>query len=265
MICKTLKMLLAAGLAAAALVAPAAASPFPGPDAFGYSGADIGLNFRDISTTGTRAFGGPTDDSVTGAVGIGFNFSFYGSSYSDAYIGSNGFITFSPNQSQGCCSGGTLPGYPYTTNMVAGWFTDLVSGFNNVGSISYETQGTAGSREFIVQYDQNPYCCISSNTNTFEIILHEGTNDIELQYLQTTADGHSRSVGIQNADATIGLQKFFDNSTLLNQQGLCISTTSSSTCTAATDVPEPTGLALTGLGLLLLGASRRRKAGAKRA
>ena len=253
---------LAATLAVAAWAPTAGATPFPGPDAFGYSGASIAFNLRDASA-GTLAFGAATvDDAVTGAIGIGFGFSFYGVTYTDAYIGSNGFITFSAGQSQGCCNGGPLPGTTDPSNMVAGWFTDLVSNntaggsFGVPGEIRYMTVGSVGSREFIVEWINNPYFR-TGTTNTFEVILHEGTNDIELQYDHTTSDFHTRSVGIENLGGTIGLQRLFDSTSLLNAEGICIST-GSTTCPA--NVPEPGSMALLGLGLLGFGWSRRRKA-----
>lgn len=235
----------------------ASATPYPGPDAFGYTGASTAYNFRDISGTGAQAFGGGfTDDAVTGAVGLGFGFSFYGSSYSNAYIGSNGFITFSAGQSQGCCSGGPLPGTTNPSNLVAGWFTDLTSG-NPSSNIYYQTLGSAGSRDFIVQYQNNPYFN-SAATNTFEIILHEGSNNIELQYEQTSANSHNRSVGIENAGGTIGLQLLNDNTSLLTRQGFCISSSDSSCSVQPNAVPEPGSLALFGLGMLLVTQLRRR-------
>ena len=248
------RAMLVATLVATSWLPTAQATPFPGPDAFGYSGAGIAYNFRDISTTGTAAFGTFVDDTVSGPIGIGFNFSFYGTNYTNAFIGSNGFITFSSGQSQGCCNGGPLPGTGNPSNLVAGWFTDLVS---NAGQIRYQTLGSAGSREFIVDYVNNPYFS-SSATNTFEIILHEGSNDVELQYDHTSVSSHRRSVGIENLGGTTGLQRLFDNTTTLNQEGICISTGSANCSTQ--NVPEPSALALIGLGLAALRLTRRKQA-----
>lgn len=243
------------------------ATAFPGPDGAGYSGTSIPFNFRDISATGTPAFGGDVDDDVTSAIPLGFTFDFYGTGYTDAYISSNGFLTFSPGQSSGCCDGQPLPTLGNDpANLVAGWWTDLIHGPGlGGGNIYYQTLGVAGSREFVVEWLDNPYCCSASNpSNTFEIILHEATQGIELQYLSTTAEGHTRSAGIENDGGTIGLQLVNDSTTTFSQAGFCISQGGAG-CSAATAVPEidaaaGTGaIALLGGALALAGERRKRR------
>ena len=227
------------------------ATPFPGPDAYGYSGTNIALNFRDISATGTNA-GFNCDDCIFDAVPLGFNFNYYGTSYNQVYISTNGFLAFTL-QGNGCCAGQPLPTTGGINNEVAGWWTDLVS------NPLYQTVGAPGSQQFIAEFLNAPY--FNSNTpNTFEIVLHEGSNDIELQYLNTGADGHVRSVGIENLDGTVGLQVVNDNTTTLNAQGFCFST-GGTNCSAAaiTTVPEPITLTVFGAGLAGVAAVRRRK------
>jgi hypothetical protein len=61
------------------------------------------FSWVDISATGTRLF--LSDDEVSAAVPIGF----YQNSYAQAFISSNGFITFLDGQPSGCCSGQSIP------------------------------------------------------------------------------------------------------------------------------------------------------------
>ena len=97
----------------ALLVVPGAANAtlFPGPDAAGYTGTSIPNNLRDISSSGTLVPGGVNscDDCVSGALPIGFSFDFYGNTYTDAFVSSNGFVTFNNNPRAGCCAGQHLP------------------------------------------------------------------------------------------------------------------------------------------------------------
>ena len=61
---------------------------------------------QDISSTGTPV--GLGDDEISGALSIGFGFDFYGETYNDFYISSNGFVTFNAT-SCGNCFAQTMP------------------------------------------------------------------------------------------------------------------------------------------------------------
>lgn len=181
-----------------------------GADGFGYTGSTIPFSWTDISGTGTFVPLG--DDQVSGAVPIGFTFSFYGIDYTQAYISSNGFITFSSGQSNGCCSGQNLPNPGSPNNLVAGYWED----FNlPQGGIHYQTLGTAGSRRFIVQFTNNPHYNGGPRV-WFQMILHECSNDIELQFLNCPSDGGIHTTGIENSTGTIGLLYNFGNFSLVN-------------------------------------------------
>lgn len=198
-------------------VHPASATDFPGPDAFGYVGAEIAPNLRNIDATGTFVPLG--DDEVSAAIPIGFPFRFYGARVTDVFISSNGFITFSAGQSDGCCSGEAIPSPGSPHNIIAGFWEDL-----NIpqGNTRYQMTGSPGSREFIVGF-YNVHHFAGGPQVTFEIILHEGSNGIELQYGSAPSDGGTHTAGIENADGTGGLQIAHGNVSF-NNQGFLIST-----------------------------------------
>ncbi len=68
-----------------------------GPDAFGYTFTDSaepdGPTFSWIDITGTGTAAALADDDEV-AVPMGFNFDFYGTTYTDAYASSNGYVSF---------------------------------------------------------------------------------------------------------------------------------------------------------------------------
>lgn len=143
----------------------------------GISGYNLSsITYAPITGTGTTV--SLADDAVSGALPIGFSFNFFGNLYSNFYISSNGFITFSANQPNGCCVGQSLPNNALPANMVAFAWNDLNPSVN-ASTVRYFTYGTAPNRQLVVAYNTNHY-----NGTAFpmrgQIILYEGTNVIEI-------------------------------------------------------------------------------------
>ena len=140
------------------------------------------------------------DNQMSAALPIGFNFRFFCADYSSFYISSNGFITFSSGQSDGCCQGLALPNTSAPQNMIACAWTDLDP--SQGGSIRYLTIGTAPNRMLIVSFN-----CVFHKTGngpvTGELFLYEGSNVIEINTvtkpIPTGTNVYNTTMGIQNA------------------------------------------------------------------
>ena len=217
----TISLLIVAVLTFTCVALARAASPYVGPDDYGYSAYEIPANLRDISASGTVV---PLDNNPTypsdlddqdeiSAISIPFPFDFYGISYTQLYISSNGFITFTADTDAGCCSGRPLPQNDTWNNLIALFWEDLS---RPEGNIRYQTLGTPGNREFVIGFYRVPHHYDHHHV-TFELILHEASGDIELQYGEAPGDGGTHSVGIENADGTIGLQIDFGDISYSNQ------------------------------------------------
>jgi gliding motility-associated-like protein len=134
------------------------------------------IPFAPFPNTGTQVFLG--DDQVSGALPIGFSFCFFGNTYTNFHIGSNGWISFSPGQPTTFTSAaipstaGSVP-----KNCIMGPWQDWHPGIG--GQIRYETQGVAPCRRLVVSFTSVPFFSCTSTTGTFQIILYEGTNIIE--------------------------------------------------------------------------------------
>jgi hypothetical protein len=153
----------------------------------------------DISATGNNVT--LSDDELSGALPIGFSFNFYDADYTEFFISSNGFVTFTGGQGNGCCTGGLLPTAGDENNLIALAWEDLNP--SSGGAVRYETIGEAPDRILVMEYDEVPYYG-QSYTVTAQLQLFEGTNRIEIHSTDIPADG-SVTQGVENASGTEGL------------------------------------------------------------
>ena len=157
------------------------------------------------------------DDSQQGPFAIGFNFCFFGQTYTQFYIGSNGWISFSGGQpttftSQTIPTGNIL----VPKNCILGPWQDWHPGIG--GQIKYQTVGTAPCRKLIVSWIGVPMYSCTFNQGTFHIVIEESTNYIS-NYIQSkpscvTWQGGTAVEGIHNAAGTIGIPVPGRNSTV---------------------------------------------------
>lgn len=162
------------------------------------------IPYNDIPIGGTLVSLG--DDQVSGAQPIGFSFDFFGNTYTNFHIGSNGFITFSTNTSSGCCSGQNLPTAGFPNDLIALFWEDLDPGNGGqpaINEIRFQTVGTAPNRTLVVEYDAVDHYPSGDNV-TGQIHLHEGTNCIEMHVETQPATCCNHTLGIENANGTIG-------------------------------------------------------------
>jgi gliding motility-associated-like protein len=155
-----------------------------------------------VSQTNTGTSLTMTDDSQQGPFNIGFTFCFYGNTYNQFYIGSNGWISFSPNQPTTYTSA-SIPSVANPVNSVMGAWQDWNPGIG--GQVRYQVQGTAPCRKLVVSWINVPFYSCTSVTGTFHIVLYESTNIIEvhIQNKQFCAWANGTAVqGIQNSNGT---------------------------------------------------------------
>lgn len=151
--------------------------------------------YNPQSTAGTSV--GLSDDSNVGPFNIGFNFDFYGQTFSQFRICTNGFITF--GDPSGRYSPGSFPNSSAPNGVVAAYWTDLYpsSGYY----MRYQTVGTAPNRQLIVSAHLTYY----SNRNAwvdYQIILFENTNKIQTTI---TSQGWTPTAtqGVENHTGTL--------------------------------------------------------------
>ncbi len=156
-----------------------------------------------------------SDDKFSSSINIGFNFCFYENTYSSLVIGANGILTFNPAYANQNCSFSTMQTLPYfnstfADNAIFGPFVDI--NLSQGGNINYYTTGTAPWRKFVVNFNNANYFSTScpSVLNTFQIVLHESSNEVEVNIANKgTCNSNTNdwlnyaTLGIQNIGATV--------------------------------------------------------------
>ncbi len=120
------------------------------------------------------------DDQYSQAVNIGFNFQYYGNTYSQCLISSNGYITFNLGSAGGFSPwaiNNAVPNLGTPLNSIMGPWHDYNP--NLGGIIGYTTIGTAPNRQFVVVFKE-VFMFGDPTEGCSGIVLHEGSNKIEV-------------------------------------------------------------------------------------
>jgi len=148
-----------------------------------------------------------TDDSQVGPLPIGFSFCFFGTSYTQFYIGSNGWLAFSSQPTT--YTSATIPSTAATVpkNCIMGPWQDWNPGIAGGPYINYQTLGTAPNRKLVVNWNNIPMYSCTTTHGTFQIVIYETSNVIE-NYLVTKPNctswaGGTAVQGLHNAAGTV--------------------------------------------------------------
>lgn len=167
--------------------------------------------YNPLSTAGTSV--GLSDDSNVGPFNIGFNFEFYGQTFSQFRICTNGFITF--GDQSGSYTPGTFPNAQSPNGVIAAYWTDLfpTSGYY----MNYQTVGTAPNRQLIVSAHLTYY----SNRNAwvdYQIVLFENTNKVQTTII-SQGWTPAATQGVENHTGTLAATPTGRNMSAFNGAG----------------------------------------------
>jgi hypothetical protein len=138
------------------------------------------------------------------SVPLGFAFDFYGKTYDKVNVWSNGFLMFGTTTLRaGFYMGDQIPNPANPNNIIAVAWSDWEPQLA-VGSIRFETRGSAPNRRFIIQYNNTPEYKGQGNLMA-QVVLYEGSNDITIytNTMSTTNPGARITQGIENFDGTL--------------------------------------------------------------
>jgi len=182
--------------------------------------------FTSISGTGLsptwRSASLITDDNLSNAVPIGWNFPYKGGTYGNVLLSTNGYLTFNTGTAS---TGGGLSAYGYDntyfTNSSAGTYLSLAPFYEDLvcagnpgtlaglqASIKYQTTGSTPNRVFTAEWiGMETFGNAGPNLN-FQVKLYEATGAIEYTYGTmemfngTLNFGYSYTVGLNGS--TVG-------------------------------------------------------------
>jgi len=175
-------------------------------------------------TGGNIIVGGNADSYFSGILPIGFNFIYNGTTYSNFYFSSNGFISFTSNVGTGNTNGLATASSP----VIAPLWDDL-DGNGPPGTASYLTTGSVGNRILTVEWLNWEWNWQSSTAViSFQVKIYEIDGRIEFSYFQnaTAVNSGSASIGISGA---IGNYVSLNNSSTSPTPSISSETTSIST------------------------------------
>jgi hypothetical protein len=136
--------------------------------------------------TATVPVQGTLDDTFSEPIPLGFDFDFYGMSYNQVNISTNGYISFTPMM-QGSNSpwafSDTIPnaGFP-VKNAFLGCYHDLYDQ-NAQGTITYALLGSAPYRRLVVLFDNQSHFSCTTVKSSFQMILYETLNILDVQLI----------------------------------------------------------------------------------
>jgi len=174
-----------------------------------YTGSVISYNPYSYNT-GTPILIG-IDDVWSGIINLPFCFEFFGNTYTQCVIGSNGVISFdlaNANQYNTWPIGAPMPSTadPDMLNCIMGPWHDIDPAVG--GQVYYELLGTAPCRTLVVSWYQVPMFQCNNLINTQQTVLYETTNVIDI-FLQNkpvcnTWNAGAAIEGLNDPTGTIG-------------------------------------------------------------
>ncbi|MDP2362525.1 MAG: C25 family cysteine peptidase, partial [Ignavibacteria bacterium] len=195
-----------------------------GPDIFGYRWKDSNepngpVYVWNNITTNPNAVqvtfpNGTLDDGYTNAIPVGFDFKFYGTNYSNFYLSTNGFLSFTALTSS-YYSNTTIPNGTAPNNIIAPLWDDLDG--RTQGTVHYLREADKLTIQFT-----NWQIYPGTGSLTFQIVL-KSNDRIMFYYNNLNATLTSATVGIENGAGNDGLQVAYNAVYLANQLAVMLS------------------------------------------
>jgi uncharacterized repeat protein (TIGR01451 family) len=148
-----------------------------------------------------------SDDRHGDVVPIGFDFCFFGNTYSELVISTNGYVTFNvatANTGSPWSIGASAPRPGVPDNAIMAPWQDINPGASP--GINYQTYGISPYRKFVVTYNEVAMFSCTNLTFSNQIVLYETMNIIDINIaskpLCATWNNGAAIQGIENSDGS---------------------------------------------------------------
>jgi hypothetical protein len=143
------------------------------------------------------------DDQLSEVIALPFAFSFFGETYAEVYVSSNGFVTFGLGSAG--ASPQALPDDFLPNALIAGYWTDLDP--EGQGSIRHEVLGQAPRREWVVSFEDVPHFPANETSPrvSFQIVLREGSGEALVIGINCPTDNGPATQGVEGEGGGFGL------------------------------------------------------------
>ncbi len=184
-----------------------------------YRVEDAAYEWIDATSGGTKTSLASDDTSVT--LSLPFPVTYYGASYSQVKVSSNGYLVFAASDATAFANA-AIPDASPPNGYIAPFWDDLNPGSG--GSVWYRVTGTSPSRTFVVAWIGVPHYP-NVGSATFEVVLEEATGDVVFQYQDVVFGsasydhGASATIGVEHRDGTLGRHFSYNQATLATYQG----------------------------------------------
>ena len=190
---------------------PGTQSPFledgGGPDGYGYYWSDSDINSEldyewvDITGAGTQVSFATNDDG-TSLMDIGFDFTFYGETYSQFLINPNGWIGFGEDNDEWYNS--NIPSSDFPRPAIFGFWDDLNPVNDDCSSTCSGNVYYQSTSDRLVVWYENVSHWSEDNYYDFQIVIY-ANNEIDINIRDIVGE-YTATVGMQNASGSIATQ-----------------------------------------------------------
>jgi hypothetical protein len=149
------------------------------------------------------------DDIFSDVINLPFDFEYFGNTYTEIIIGTNGRLSFDTSNANSFSDWDIENNYSLLGSGLANTINGVYHDMNNAvgtGVMYTSVVGVSPYRKFVVYFNNQPHFSCDNLISDFQVVLHESTNMIDVHINQKeicTWNGGRAVMGISNMDQTV--------------------------------------------------------------